>query len=147
MAQRNRRSLPHAVRVFLVGRVGVAADGGLQQMNEIGSLAMRLAARAKPIEATGRKHRVVVLESAGVLLRHFLRDPRQTDAGDTARHAGENVGDHRARQADCLEIVGAAIRRDDRDAHFGNDLQQPGIDGIEIALHARPEPQIAEQTA
>src|SRR3546814_8508639 len=45
-------------------------------------------------------------------------------ARNLGRHAGEQVVDERARQADRLEIIAAAIAGDHRDPHLGHDLQQ-----------------------
>ncbi len=56
-------------------------------------------------------------------------------------HAGEEIGDQRARQADRLEIVAAAIGRQDRDAHLGHDLEQALVHRLLVVAHAVVEGQ------
>ena len=69
----------------------------------------------------------------------------QADAADARRHAGEELGGQRARQADGFEVVAAAIGRDDRDAHLGQDFEQPRLDRLLVVQHDLAERLVAEQ--
>jgi hypothetical protein len=68
-------------------------------------------------------------------------------ARNLGRHTGEEIVDQRARQADRLEIIAAAIAADDRDAHLGHDLEQALVDRRAIARDAAVDIHIAKQAA
>ena len=82
-----------------------------------------------------------------MLLGDLLLHAAQADAGDARRHAGEELGDQRARQADRLEIAAAAVRRQHRDAHLGHDLEQALVERLLVVGEALAERQLAEQAA
>ena len=75
------------------------------------------------VETADRQRDHVFVESAGVLLGNLLLHAAQANARDARRHAGEELVDQRAREADRLEVAAAAIRRQDGDAHLGHDLE------------------------
>src|SRR3546814_20305586 len=50
-----------------------------------------------------------------------------TLARNLARHAGEQIVDQRAAEADRLEIIAAAIAEDDGDHHLRHDLEQAAV--------------------
>ena len=52
----------------------------------------------------------------------------QAKAGNPAHHAGQIGFDQGSRQAEHFEIAAAAIGGDDRNPHFGDDLQQAAIE-------------------
>jgi hypothetical protein len=88
------------------------------------------------VEAADRQRDHVLVEGARVLLGDLLLDAAQADAGDARGHAGEELRDQRARQADRLEVVAAAVGRQDRDAHLGHDLEQALVQRLlEAARH------------
>ena len=79
--------------------------------------------------------------------QHLLLDAGEPDAGDPRGQAREVFRAQRARQADRLEIVAAAIAADDRDAHLGHDLEQALVDRLLVAPEALVQGEPGEQAA
>jgi hypothetical protein len=98
------------------------------------SKACGLARGAQPVEAADRQRHGRRPRRARAA-RAPCAAGRQADAGDAAGMPGKNRH-QRARQADRLEIVAAAIGADDRDAHLGHDLQQALVDRLLVAPQA-----------
>ena len=67
------------------------------------------------------------------------RQFREAGALDPAGGAGEAQLDHLPRQADDLEQLRAAVAGDRRDAHLGEDLQQPLVQAGAVAALDRRE--------
>ena len=68
-------------------------------------------------------------------------------ARNLVRHAGEEVVDERTRQTNRLEIIAATIAGDDRNAHFGHDLQQALVDGRAVIFDRLRQAKIPKQAA
>ncbi len=86
-----------------------------------------LAARTDTEEAAHGRRRDRRAEGCGVTLQRRLLQTGQTDAGDTRRGAGEELGGQGAGQAQNLELAAAAIGRDDADALARQHLEQTGL--------------------
>ena len=115
-------------RVFLVGRVGVAARRMLQLGDRIGRPHVLFAAHAPGVFAAGiermREHRVVAerrLVHADRLLGHL----EHADALDVRGGAGEILVDQLPRQAHRLENLRAGVGHVGRDAHLDITLRSP----------------------
>ena len=147
VAELHRRQFLEPGRVFLVGSKGIGGDRGLQQVHELAVEAVGLAAGAVFVEAPDRERDQSFREGAAVLAQDHALDALQPDAGDARIHAGEEFRDQRARQAKGLEIVAAAIRADDGDAHLGDDLEEPLVHGLLVAAHASLQGELAEEAA
>ena len=90
---------------------------------------VRLAAPARLVEAADRQQSSAAGRRLACSVAQLLLDADDADAGDARGHAGEELRHQRAAEADRLEVAAAAIGRDDRDAHLGDDLEQPLVDG------------------
>jgi hypothetical protein len=108
---------------------------------------MRLAAMALAIEAADRQRRDRAVERRFVAHHRVEVERGIALARDLGGHAGEQIVDQRAAEPDRLEIIAAAIGRDHRDPHLRQDLEQPLVDRLAVALEAFGEAQIAEQAA
>src|SRR3546814_1132864 len=82
-----------------------------------------------------------------MLLDQLLLQSRQADSGNAAVQSRKELGDQRARQADGLEIVAAAIGAYDRDAHLGDDLEQAVVDRLLVVAQRLVQRDLAEQAA
>ena len=102
---------------------------------------------AQLVEAADRQGDDIGVPGDAVQRQHALGDALQADAGDAALHAGEEFRHQRARQADGLEIVSAAVAADDRDAHLGHHLQQPLVHRLLVVGDAVLQRGVAEQPA
>src|SRR3546814_15191882 len=60
-------------------------------------------------------------------------------------HAGEEIVDQRAAEPDRLEIIAAAERRDHRDPHLRDDLEQPLVDRLAVIGETSGGRAIADQ--
>ena len=147
MAQAGGRGFADRVGIAAKELVALLRHRALQQVDRLRRMSVGFAALAIAVEAADGQRRHVFVEGADVIAIGALLDAAEADAGNARGHAGEILGDHRAREADGFEIVGAAIGRDDRDAHLGNDLEQARVDAIEVALDAFAEAALAEQAA
>ena len=77
--------------------------------------------------------------------QHVLGDLGEPDPADRRHRAGEATVDHLGTEAQGLEDLGAAVRRERGDAHLGKDLEQPllgrgaelgrGRVGLDMAPH------------
>src|SRR3546814_4390686 len=70
-----------------------------------------------------------------------------SDVCSSNLHAGEQIVDQRAAEADRLEIIAAAIAGDDGDPHLRHDLEQAVVHRLAEAIDALVEREIAEQAA
>ena len=147
VAQCYRLLLVDQLGVFLVGGVGVARDRVLQLVDLRPLERMALATPAVAIEPADRQGRVVLVIGARMQSQHLVLDAGETDARDPGDEAGEVLGAQRAGQADRLEVVAAAIARQDRDAHLRHDLEQALVDRLlvvgERLLQREPRQQAA----
>src|SRR3546814_8765542 len=84
---------------------------------------MRLAARALAIEAADRKRGHAAVERCALLVGRVDEQRLIAFARNLGRHAGEQVVDDRARQADRLEIIAVAIAGDNRSEKHTPELQ------------------------
>ncbi len=145
LAQLDRAEAAHAFAVALVAVVGAGVAGVLQGVDETRFKRVRLARAAGLVEAADRDGRGRFAPRRAVHLHRLLLQTGQADAGDARGHAGEELRRHGARQADGLEVVAAAIGRNHRDAHLGQDLQQARLDGALVVEQQVAQRQIAGQ--
>ena len=130
----DRRVRPHLSRILLPHRVGRLVTRRLQQVHRGRFPSVRFARPARFVEATDGQD-AVASKSFGVhLFRGFLQTTN-ANARDAAMHAREEFSDKRARQANGFKVQATPIRRDNRDAHLGHDLEQPGINRRAISRH------------
>jgi len=134
VTQIDRRQIAHPARELQIGRIAVGRDRRLQQVHQLRGIGMRLPTVALAIKAADRQPHdrcvicLLMAQDRAIVERGiaFARNLR--------RHAGEQIIDQSARQADRFEIIAAAIAADDRNAHFGHDLEQAFVDRDAIAL-------------
>ena len=117
--------------------LGAAANRVLQQRHRFGGPGMRFAAQphrifAADLERVAQHRRGS--EGVGVATRGLLGDLVEAGAFDRRRSAEEEAVDERARQADGVENLRAAVRLVGRDAHLRHDLQQALVDRLDEAL-------------
>ncbi len=147
VAQIDRWHVAHAARELEVGRIAVVRHCALQQVHELRRIGVGLAAVALAVEAADRKRDHCAVERGivaqlgvemerGIALARYLR-----------RHPGEEIVDQRAAEAHRLEIIAAAVRRDHRDPHLREDLEQPLVDRLAVAREALLGGERAEQPA
>ena len=136
VAQVDRRQAAHLLAVLAVLGVGFGVHRILQHVDEVALEIVPVAAAPRLVEAADRQGDHVLVEGAGMLLGDLLLHAAQADAGDARRHAGEELGDQRARQADRLEVAAAAIGRQHRDAHLGHHLEQAFVERLLVVGQA-----------
>ena len=147
IAQVNRRQFPHALGKLCVGRIAVIRDRALQKVHQTRRIGMLFAAIALLVKAANGQ------ACYGGVKRLFMAIPcvyierMIAFARNLVRHSGEEVVDQGTRQANRFEIIAATIAGDDRDAHFGHDLQQPFIDGGAIILDRLGQGKSTQQPA
>ena len=132
VAQMDRRVRLHPGRILLPHLVGRPVAGRLHQVHGLCTPSVRLAVLAGFVEAADGQNVLPQTPAFCVDRAGFLLDTTDADAGDTAGHAGEVVGDHRAAQTHGFEVQTATIGRNDRDTHLGHDLEQTLIHGLAI---------------
>ena len=98
---------------------------------------MVLAVAPPCVEADHGQQRVGVARiGARVARQHVAREALGADAADARRGAGEVALDELGREADGLEDLGAAVRRDRRDPHLRQRLQEPLAEPLDRAAPA-----------
>ena len=118
--------LVHGLRVRLVRLPLLVADGVLEQRDRVGVPLVVLAVAPPGVEPDHRQQRVAVAGVGPRVAReHVAREALGADAADARRGAGEVALDELRREADGLEDLGAAVRRDRRDPHLRQRLEEP----------------------
>ena len=74
-------------------------------MDQLAREGVRVAACADAVEAADRQHGDGGAPRLGVQVDRLALQSREADAGDAAGHAGEVVGDERAREAERVECA------------------------------------------
>ena len=125
----------HAFHVAAVGLEAVVGHRRLQRVDQPAIERVHLALAAQLVHAAHRQRVALPIPSRLVQRQDLARNAGQADAADTGLHTGEELGHECPRQADRLEIVAAAVRADDGNAHLGHHLQQALVDRFLVALH------------
>jgi hypothetical protein len=137
VTQLDRARVFQRVGKLAVHRIIACVTGGLQRVDQRAVQGVRLVLCAQAVEPADRQRDHILIERHFVAHQRVLFQARQAEARDAAVHAGEIVGHKRAGEAERLEIVAAAIGRDDRDAHLGHDLQQARLNGgLVVCTHS-----------
>ncbi len=141
------RTPVHTFGIALVHLVAVGRDGSLQSVDQASLESVGFTAIAIAIDAAdGERHNLILIGFAVEFQRTAL-NAREPDARDTRWHTGEKFGDQRAGKPDGLEVVAAAIGREDGDAHLGHDLEKTIVDRLLVAGNAVLERVVRQQTA
>ena len=137
----------HSGGVGLVGLRRVRADGVLQLRDRLRVPVMVLAVAAPRVQADHRQECVGAARvRAGMACERLFCKLADSDAPDPGGCAREVPLDQLRSEADGLEDLGAAVRRDRRDAHLRHRLQQALRDPLRRAIarllgrHVRREP-------
>ena len=139
--------LAHGLGVAAEELVAVGANRGLQQVDGVVVERMGLAGAAQAVHAADFQRYDVAAPGGFVEFQHFMRDAGQADAGNARGHAGEEFAYKRAREADGLEIIAAAIGGDDGDAELAHDFEQALVHRFFVAADAFLQGELAEQAA
>ena len=121
----------------VVAVAGVAANGVLQQRDRLRRPVVGLSAHPIGVFAADFERRAQdrrIAERVRVAALRLLRDFGEARALDRGRGAEEEFVDERARQADGVENLRAAIGLVGRDAHLRHDLEQALVDRLDEAL-------------
>ena len=116
------------LRVLLEGGEALVAHGVLELGDGVGVERVPLAPAPPLIEAARielRVHEGVGREGALVAHQGLARDHVFADAGYARLRTREVARDELAIEPDRLEDLGAAVAAQRRDAHLGEDLEQP----------------------
>ncbi len=144
----------HEARVLLVcvGRAG--ADGVLEHRDRVRVPVVVLAVAAPRIQADHRQERVGTPGMhAGMTRQRLFCELADADAADPGGRPGEVALDQLGPEADSLEDLRAAVRRDRRDAHLRHRLEQALRDALRRAVprlcgrHLRGEPAELDELA
>ena len=104
VTQMDRRVALHLFRILLPHLIGRLVAGHLQHMHAARLPSVFFARLALLVETANRHHDPVALPAFGVDFFGFALNADDTDAGDTAGHAGEVLGTHGARKAHSLKV-------------------------------------------
>ena len=135
--QKLRALLVEQLGEGVVAFAGVAANGMLEQRNRLRGPIVGLAAHPIGVFAADFERRAQnrrIAERVRVPALSLLRDLRETRALDRGRGAEEEFVDERAREADSVENLRAAIGLVGRNAHLRHDLEQALVDRLDEAL-------------
>ena len=105
--------------------------GLLQGQDDAGAGDMEAALASKLVEAAGE---LLALAVAGVQLEDPCRHLLETEPGEPAGGIAEREIAHVLTEADDLEELRAAVRRNRADPHLRHDLEQPGLESGPIVL-------------
>src|SRR5581483_9005351 len=112
--------------------------GVLQQRDRLGVPLMMLAPGAPCVQPDDRQELTRLARiRARVTGERVERELTKSDAADARRRSREVAVDERLRKADRLEDLRTAVRRDGRDPHLRDRLQQPLADRLD-----RPRPRL-----
>ena len=137
VAQHHRRARVDQFAEGLVVGALAAARGPLQGLHHVGVEGVVLGV-VHVLEQAARPRRRGAPGVFGQGAR-VGRQFREAGALDPAGGASEAQLDHLPRQADDLEQLRAAVAGDRRDAHLGEDLQQPLVQAAAVAALDRRE--------
>ena len=135
------------VAILLIQVVTVVRAGHLQSVNHTPFEGVPLAALAQTILSAHRQRHHGAIEGPLMHVHDPLLKALKAEPGNPRGHAREMTGDQRARQANGLEVIAAAIGRKDRDAHFRHDFQKAILDRLLEMSDGGGQRNAVEQTA
>src|ERR1039457_7159449 len=113
------------------------AAGGLERVNRLGCVEVVLAVLAVLVAAPGSKRRVfhgAFRVRPVVAQTHLACDHVDSDSTDPRGRSGEVLVDEVLREPERLEDLRALVALHRGDPHLGDDLDDPLVDGLHVAL-------------